>query len=204
MLLDNAIITWQKIGNERLQLPIFYNSPIGLRFEIGDPDISTSNPTYFRAAYLRASYIYHQIDTFDTLLWVLYRSDDTESDTQTLCHRFCEIAHLPMPAEIYTQDTTTDDGEPLTRIFLFWDMKKTSPNIDKLLQAIIQTDFRGFPELSSAVFFLNTTDHILYHLYDDRGLDVMAEKKETLYPLYQQCQNWLLAYDRKRMQNIFS
>lgn len=204
MLLERAMTTWQKIGNERLQLPIFYESPIALRFEIGDPVISTANPVYFRAAYLRASYIYHQAAPFDTLLWILYRSADTESDVETLCQRFCEITRLPMPTEIYTQETIAADDEPFTRIFLFWDMTKTPPNIDRLLQAIIHTDFHGFRELSSAVFFLNTTDHILYHLYDDRGLDVVAETKETLTPLYQQFQNWLLTYDIKRMQSIFS
>lgn len=203
MLLERATITCQKIGNERLQLPIFYESPIALRFEIGDISLSTASSVYFRAAYLRAAYIYHQTAPFDTLLWILYHSADTETDVQTLCQQFCEIAHLPMPAEIYTQETIDMDNEPFTRIFLFWDMETTPPNIDKLLQAIIHTDFHGFRELSSAVFFLNTTDHILYHLYDDRGLDVVAETKESILPLYQQFQNWLLDYDRKRMQSIF-
>ena len=204
MLLEKSITTWKKIGNERLQQPIFYESPIGLRFEIGDPNISTDNPAYFRAAYLRAAYIYHQAAPFDTLLWILYRCADTETDVQTLCQQFCEITHLPMSVEIYTQETIDIDNEPLTRIFLFWDMETTPPSIDKLLQAIIHTDFHGFRELSSAVFFLNTTDHILYYLYDDRGLDVVAETKESILPLYQQFQNWLLDYDRNRMQSIFS
>lgn len=204
MLLERVTTTLQKIGNERLQLPVFYESPVALRFEIGDPTLSTASPVYFRSAYLRASYIYHQTAPFDTLLWVLYRDDDTQTDIQTLCQQFCDIAHLPLPAEVYTQETMDTDDEPFTRVFLLWDIKTTSPNMDKLLQAIIHADFRGFHELSSAVFFLNTTEHILYYLYDDRGLDVVAETKESILPLYQQFQNWLLDYDKKRMQAIFS
>ncbi len=204
MLLERVTTTLQKIGNERLQLPIFYESPIALRFEIGDPALPTAGSVYFRAAYLRAAYIYHQAAPFDTLLWVLYRCADTETEVQTLCQQFCEITHLPMPAEVYAQETIAMDNEPFTRIFLLWDIETTVPHMDKLLQAIIHTDFHGFRELSSAVFFLNTTDHILYHLYDDRGLDVVAETKESILPLYQQFQNWLLDYDKKRMQTIFS
>ena len=39
MLLERTFETLKKIGNERLQLPIFYECPISLRFETGDPEL---------------------------------------------------------------------------------------------------------------------------------------------------------------------
>ena len=44
-------------ANLQIQKPLFYNWPIGLRFEIGPPDIGTDiglNDLYFQEAYKRA------------------------------------------------------------------------------------------------------------------------------------------------------
>ena len=44
MLLERTLSTLQALGNERLQLPIFYESPLSLRFEIGPEDIPVNDP----------------------------------------------------------------------------------------------------------------------------------------------------------------
>ncbi len=204
MFLERTLATLAAIKNPRLQLPIFYESPIALRFEIGDPELSPKSPHYFQAGLLRAALLYEQIPKLDTLLWVLYRSPDTDSEIDTLLERFCTLAHLPNAAEVYAQNTIDCHGDPLTRIFFFWDMKETPPHTASLLEGILKTDFAGFSELSSAVFFFDTTHHILLHLYDDRGMDIVAEKAETLAPLYASFPNWLLDYDRKRMDTVFA
>ena len=209
MLFDRTMHTLQKIGNERLQLPIFYESPIALRFETGDPSMEIFlterqlNPKYIRNALWRTSILYEKIAPFDTLLWVLYRTEDITTDVDTLIRRFCRLTHLPTPAEVYRQETFTADEEPMTRIFLLWDMTKTPPQIEALLEGIIRTDFAGFRELSSAVFFLDTTRNLLFHPYDDRGSDVVAENRENIRFLYEDCKNWLLDYDLPRMREIF-
>ena len=55
MLLERTLSTLQALGNERLQLPIFYESPLSLRFEIGPPDIHGNAARYFRLADWRTS-----------------------------------------------------------------------------------------------------------------------------------------------------
>ena len=209
MLLESVFETLRRIENERLQLPIFYESPIALRFETGDPsldiflDKTHLNPKYLRSAFWRVSFLYEKIAPFDTLLWVLYRTPDLETDVTAIIDRFCTLTHLPSPAEVYQQEGTTSDEEPMTRIFLLWDMKQTPPLIAPLLKGILSADFKGFRELSSAVFFFDTERHLLFHPYDDRGADVVAEKAETIRFLYEDCKNWLLEYDLQRMQKIF-
>lgn len=210
MLLERTFDTLKKIGNERLQLPIFYESPVSLRFETGDPTLEIFlteeklNPKYLRSALWRASFLYEKTAPFDTLLWVLYRTPDLESDVDELIDRFCQLAHLPAPAEVYQQDTVDADGDPLTRVFLLWDMQETPPHSSALLEGIMRADLGGFRELSSAIFFFDTDRHLLFHPYDDRGLDIVAEKKETIVYLYEDCKNWLLDYDRERMDSIFA
>ena len=84
MLLERTLSTLQTLGNERLQLPIFYESPLSLRFEIGPEDIPVNDPRYFRMAYWRTSFLYEKAPAFDTLLWVLYRTPDMDSDINEL------------------------------------------------------------------------------------------------------------------------
>lgn len=205
MLLPPMLQTLKKIGNERLQLPVFYECPYALRFEIGTPSLSASQTLYTRAALLRARFLYESSATYDTLLWIHYCSPDTltSQHTQELLARFCLLADLPEPIEIYQQETTDSDGAPLLRIFFLWDMRTTPPDIDALLRGIIQTDFTDFLELSSAVFFFDTTAQILLHLYDDRGMDIAAASRDSLHTLYTQFSNWLLEYDRARMDQLF-
>ncbi|WP_418203477.1 DUF3885 domain-containing protein, partial [Anaerotignum faecicola] len=90
MLLESVFETLRRIENERLQLPIFYESPIALRFETGDPsldiflDKTHLNPKYLRSAFWRVSFLYEKIAPFDTLLWVLYRTPDLETDVTAI------------------------------------------------------------------------------------------------------------------------
>ncbi len=211
MLLERTFHTLKKLGNERLQLPIFYESPVSLRFETGDPSLDIFltekqlNPKYLRSAFWRTSFLHEKTAPFDTLLWVLYRTPDLDTDIDEIIERFCRLTRLPSPAEVYRQEVTTAAEEPMTRILLFWDIKETPPQISPLLEAITYCDFKdfGFRELSSAVFFFDTTRHLLFHPYDDRGVDVVAEKPDDIRFLYEDCLNWLLEYDIERMKNTF-
>ncbi|MBU3146330.1 DUF3885 domain-containing protein [Clostridium sp. CF012] len=39
---------------------------------------------------------------------------------------------------------------------------------------------------------------------DDRGLDIVAHDKNTLMPLYQELNAWILDYDREQIDERFS
>ena len=157
MLLERTFETLKLLGNERLQLPIFYESPVSLRFETGDPTLEIFltekklNPKYLRSALWRTSFLYEKVAPFDTLLWVLYRTPDLDTDVDELIDRFCHLCHLPSPAEVYQQEVTTAADDPMTRILLFWDMEETPPKIQPLFEEIVHSDFKGlgFRELSS-------------------------------------------------------
>ena len=57
----------------------------------------------------------------------------------------------------------------------------------------------------AAVFFFLICEHpFLLHLYDDRGMDLVSDTTDALLPFYQDCSNWLLDYDRPRMDAMFS
>ena len=211
MLLERTFNTLKTIGNERLQLPIFYECPISLRFETGDPELEIFltekqlNPKYLRSAFWRTTFLYEKVAPFDTLLWVLYRTSEQDNNVEELIDRFCHLCHLPSPAEVYQQEVTTAAEDPMTRILLFWDMEETPPKTEPLFKEIMHSDFKGlgFRELSSAVFFFDTKRHLLFHPYDDRGVDVVGKTTEDIRYLYEECRNWLLDYDIDRMKTTF-
>lgn len=45
---------------------------------------------------------------------------------------------------------------------------------------------------------------ILVHIYDHRGMDVIAVDRETLRPLHARFNDWLLDHDRARMDAMFA
>ncbi len=93
--------------------------------------------------------------------------------------------------------------EAVQKVTYCWDLACQPIQWEVLLGEIIAADLGGFASLASSVYFLNTRENILYHLYDDRGLDIAAEKRESLLPLYRQFSAWLLPYDWGRMEETF-
>lgn len=52
--------------------------------------------------------------------------------------------------------------------------------------------------------YLAGSESIPYHLYNDRGLDVLDGTRELLFPLYHRFHSWILDYDRERINRVFS
>ena len=74
---------------------------------------------------------------------------------------------------------------------------------DWILRKIARSDFplgSGFPD---DIFFLNLTRNLIFHMYDDRGLDLIATDRATLQPIYDSHKDWLLSCDLARMQATF-
>jgi len=47
-------------------------------------------------------------------------------------------------------------------------------------------------------------NHVMLHLYDDRGLDIVAESKAALLPIYHKLNPWILDFDHKKIDDIFT
>ncbi|EKP4441878.1 DUF3885 domain-containing protein [Vibrio alginolyticus] len=77
-------------------------------------------------------------------------------------------------------------------------------NIKPIIQACIDGHFgdRG-PTLAGQLFIINCDKELMFHLYDDRGLDVAASSKWALEDLYQNQNQLLLDYDKQYMDSLF-
>ncbi|GAB3288377.1 hypothetical protein GCM10027348_04000 [Hymenobacter tenuis] len=53
------------------------------------------------------------------------------------------------------------------------------------------------------MFFLNQRTGLAFHMYDDRGLDILGPDVASLRPLYDTYSHLLLDYDRPQMDRLF-
>ncbi|WP_309088565.1 DUF3885 domain-containing protein [Domibacillus sp.] len=70
-----------------------------------------------------------------------------------------------------------------------WQLIRALSHIDMGLKLIVKEVY----------FFIHPIKGIIYHIYDDRGLDISAASAESLRSLYEGYGEWLLHYDRETM-----
>lgn len=199
------------MGLAGLEHPVFYHAPVGLRFEIGGPEpvyLETgeggANPDYIRAAHHRAMTIYSGLPRRPNLLRI--DGFPEEGGAKGLLRSLCDWAGLPPPhghcARPHRWEGSED--EPVTRLALYWALEHMAFSPARLLEEIIRGDLGGHSALTSSVYLVDTEHAVLFHLYDDRGLDVVAADREHLRPLYEAYSPWILDHDRARIDRLFA
>ncbi|MGX1195235.1 DUF3885 domain-containing protein [Metabacillus sp. SLBN-84] len=198
----------------KLEPPLFYSSPYGIRFEIAIPWMKHEDKRNLRQIEERSTGIFNK---------VFQVGDDVLLITDIHCGRH-DRSLQKRPANVYqkyiktkallqnlqhkTLPSAFSDEEMVTHRFIL-PCKKSDIRYSALLSAISYEDFRhpstilkGFPKMGINIFFINTTRNTIYHLYDDRGCDVIASRKEDLLPLYHGLKEWILDYDREEIDGV--
>lgn len=204
------------LGMERLEHPLFYCAPVGLRFAIGgagpiywDADLSMPDPAYVNGALERALAIYEGLPEPPDLLRIDGYPEEDMNDIDVLLAELCGRTGLPAPHERVVIrlsgeiDQAAGDAAPFRQVQFYWDLSKLEFQYKKLLKEIILGDIGGWPGFVSSVY-LTEKGPILYHLYDDRGLDVLGGTRELLLPLYCRFNSWILDYDREKIDRLFA
>lgn len=197
--------------NVPLESPLFYNAPVGLRFELGVSYRGGENPFYFTNVLLRSSMIFREVfDTDEKMIVIIKSFRCIEPYTcinqgEDVFQKYIKDKGLikqvsSIELERHYEDNGDLSGITYQHILL---CKMNSIDYIGILKAIAHQDFAIEPYISDAVFFINPYKHIIFYMYDDRGLDLIAESKEALLPIYQKYNSWILAYDKERIDNIF-
>lgn len=204
-----------KISHIKLQRPLFYNNKFALRFEIGDTNIPISinniyNKKYFSEALKRAISIFEA--TFS-------KGDNITFVCQN--YAFRKSGRIRKNGFLLKQIKSTDIVFTKRRdIYVdnLFSCKKcyyqrvtiSKLNLEQIcykniLKSIINQDFADiYPSIAQECYFVNNSKNLILNLYDDRGMDVIAIQKETLQSLYETHNNWILNYDRKQIDKVFS
>ena len=202
------VISSLSMGN--LTQPVFYNSPIGIRFDIGEngkeiyidkaEDGILVNPDYVATCLERSLNIYRGLKNEPDLLVINCYLYENENITDFISS-VISVTDLPQPDEV-KQETINEDKNEFVHLFLMWKLKDFSPN--KILEEIIKADLgSGYYFLTSSVYFVCTGDNVIFYLYDDRGADLVADKKEKIQHLYYELNDFISDYDKEKIDSIF-
>jgi len=171
---------------------LFAQWPIGIRFEIGLENISRATTLH--------EFIFSGAD--DCILvsqeWL---SDDS------LPERFTPLFSTPgiflntPPSGLQTVDVSPFDETPHR---LSWvRLPLTAISAPQMFQAIANSDHGLIPSIAGGVYTIDDRAKLITHMYDDRGLDVIADNTSALVALYERFADWILDNQRRKIDLRF-
>ncbi len=183
-----------------IKKPLFYNAPNGLRFEIGNPNQAIENPKYLKDAVNRSLTLYETLFGDDDSLYLITQMPaDTTPDAVEACFK---KTCVPLGTELF--EHLYDSSETAGAMWrLIYELDKRHLDAKALFEGICSVDLGEACGIDAEVYLVKSDLSTTLHLYDDRGMDVVANTPEALRPLYNQYSRWLLAYDRERIDAQF-
>jgi len=191
----------------KLKIPLFYNWEYGLRFDLQDEYKSTDNDNYFAEVVRRATVIFETaFDASNRLFFVCKNHQKIKPAN----YAFKQIDKLKKDEIYYTREKSVYDPNDVYDVALVY-LTADRINHKNILTAIGNTDFPSRqPRLdnkrvptSKEIHFVNISKRLIFNMYDDRGLDIVATDKETLRPIYEKHNDWILDYDREQIDKQF-
>ena len=83
-------------------------------------------------------------------------------------------------------------------------VKMNDLNVHALLWAVMSAELSIKPSANIvAVYFVDFEREIIFHPYDDRGLDIIASDKNTLLPIYKKYRDWIVEWNLEEIQEKF-
>lgn len=201
--------------------PLFYSWDFGIRFEIANPDIREhEDKRNLQQIAERSTSIFNQVfqEEDEILLVTDIQCEKNDSFLQerpvNIYRKYLKnknalmrLQHLILPS---VWDVDDEDYEDMVTHRFHLLCQKKDLRYRQLLSAISYEDFahpttilKHNNRAGYEIYFVNVTRKLIYHLYDDRGCDVIASNKEDLRPLYVACNDWILDYDREQIDVIF-
>lgn len=196
----------------QLKKPLFYNSPNAIRFEMGGVvDIPQERAEQVRE---RAFALFNMLNNPDDCIYFVLFMDVWENEEiETIKGEVGKVFEIYMPEldfksvlieNVEFRYGDLDDFEEKIETMRFSSiMQFQQLKLESLVEAIANRTLGLEPNVVGDIYIINTSNKAIFHLYDDRGMDIVAENKETLRKVYVQCNSWILDYDRIRIDAMF-
>jgi hypothetical protein len=194
-----------------LKKPLFYNASIAIRFEMGG-DINTPEKRVEqikqRAVALFDALNRHNNDIYFVLFvdkWSNESINTIENDVFEVLNNYIsklDLGHV-FKQELEYRYSDSEETNDIVTIRYGINVKSQDLKINSLIEAIANRTLGLEPSVDGDIYLINDTNKTIFHLYDDRGLDIVAENKETLRIIYEQYNDWILDYDREKIKMIF-
>jgi hypothetical protein len=196
---------------------LFYKWPIGIRFELGTNQAGMS---YEEVVLHRASTLYEEAFCPSDVSWIVsgttrYAFDRrsaiaaTGGRYRTFCPTIFQLRKprspgLGGPAGRYRVVRDEDEHTREITTLRWASIRPRSIDYRYILQAKANDDYHlRRPQTCDRIYFVNRTRNLILHMYDDRGMDLVAAKRSDLQTIYDGRKAWVLDYDRARIQRVF-
>ncbi|WP_058005442.1 DUF3885 domain-containing protein [Heyndrickxia sp. FSL K6-6286] len=200
--------------NLELRPPLFYSWDIGIRFELGvewKRDYDYPNNPYILRCYKRAITLFESVHSPTEDIFVVIDVNDFVKG-KNLKHQlknFRLYVKKPLLFSLKYQELPyifpEDDEEGTYKTHRFTLKCKTSDfKYVSLLKAICNQDMGLEPRIFHRVYFININRKTIFHVYDDRGCDLLATSSATIRDVYSRYNDWILDYDRPEIEKVFN
>ncbi|MEO9635844.1 MAG: DUF3885 domain-containing protein [Parasphingorhabdus sp.] len=197
-------------GVRELPHAIFYNFPWGLRFDLSDVETSsgTKHIERFLDSLKRAKIITHGCLEHSQNLTVLFSHHGPKAPVPATTRAISQLEAIGFDgSRLGYLGAVRQDDEFEDQSYRHWyscRLASEPAEIDKLLWNCIAEDMGVEPYAEWAdIHFVDFDKRMIVHVYDDRGMDVIAMDKGTIKPFYSKFNDWLLDYDREKMDQQF-
>lgn len=202
----------ENFPNLELRPPLFYSWKIGIRFELGvdyDSDYAYENSPYLQGVYKRAIALFKSLHSYNDDIYIVVDvndyADGFKHKSKTFSHYIKEKSVLyGLNQKTIPYIFPDDDEEGTYKTHRFTLKCKTSDiKYIPMLKAISNQDMGIRPSIFNSVYFINLNRKTIFHVYDDRGCDLLATSPETIRDVYEKYNDWILDYDRNEIDEIF-
>ncbi|MGZ4135582.1 MAG: DUF3885 domain-containing protein [Tumebacillaceae bacterium] len=202
----------------KLDVPLFYLADVGLRFEIATDECMTSKAFELQTIH-RALTLFRAVHAPDDEIFLVVNADREMDDFRFNRDRLHVFRRIVRDARVLKKLTCTafpffgaeNEAEALenqhVKTYRYSLACRVSDvNVYHLIRCIALqfTDPKYRPQLDAFVMVINKSKHTVFNFYDYRGLDIVAERKETLEPIYTTYNDWILDHDREKIDQLFA
>ncbi|MFJ7745572.1 DUF3885 domain-containing protein [Peribacillus sp. NPDC097295] len=204
----------ENFPNLNLRPALFYNWEVGIRFELGiewEVGNHFKNDPYTRGAYKRAVTLFESLHSQEEDVIVVVDVDDF-GDGKTYKHKtkifakyiyektlLYKLKHTEMPYIFPEED---EEGKYKTNRFTL-QCKVSDMRYIPLLKAVCNQDLGIQPSIYQRIYFLNIKRRTIFHVYDDRGCDLLATSPDSIRDIYNTYNDWILDYDKDVIDKVF-
>jgi len=197
-------LTTQSPG-DKIQLPLFFNGKFALRFDlqVGEPEAED----YFKEVIKRSVSLFEiSFDPTDKLFLVYKKFKWKIGKIRFGNYCFKQIDELKRSEIDYSVVESLYKKSDEYNVAIL-ELTVNRINCRNILTAIANTDFPPRqPRLHSTneeIYFINTSKNLIFYMYDDRGLDIIAADVKTLKPIYSKYNDWILEENRAQIDKMF-
>ena len=188
-------------GGIKLKQPLFFSGVTGLRFDLQDKELCTSNDNYFDEVVRKMEKIQAVTISPDDDILILYQKY-TYKRGKIRKHNYLFKQFDPNTAKIEFKRNKTiiyEDG-PYCRgdnsCQVLISDKAAKINFSNIYLSIANMDFNRRPFIGGELYVVNLTKQTVMLMYDDRGCDLISLNTNLLKDYYQKLTNLILEVNR--------